>query len=79
MTTPAIADLTYLEKSLTSSRFDDTGTYTYIGKCAPEDYDKVDQPVWQIKRFNQTNGEGIQYADNSREANKVWNSRSSYF
>ena len=79
MSTPAIADLSYLEKSLTACRIDDTGTITYIGKCAPEDYDNIDQPVWQIKRFDEANGEGMQFADNSREANKVWNSRSSYF
>jgi hypothetical protein len=79
MSTPAIADLSYLEKSLTSSRIDETGTFTYIGMCAPEDYDNISLPVWQIKRFDTTNGEGMQYADNSREANKVWNDRSSYF
>lgn len=79
MSTPAIADLSYLEKSLTSFRTDETGTFTYFGYCAPEDYDKVDEPVWQIKRLDPTNGEGMQYADNSREANKIWTNRSSYF
>lgn len=79
MSTPAIADLSYLEKSLTAFRIDETETFTYLGFCAPEDYDKVDEAVWQIKRFNSTNGEGMQYADNSREANKIWSNRSSYF
>lgn len=79
MSTPAIADLAYLEKSLTANRIDDTGTFIFIGKCAPENYDNIGEPVWQIARYNQTNGEGLQYAQNSREANKIWTSRSSYF
>lgn len=79
MSTPAIADLSYLEKSLSAMRISETGTFTYIGKCAPEDYDNTDQPVWQIKRFDSTAGEGMKFADNSREANKIWDNRSSYF
>lgn len=79
MSTPAIADLSYLEKSLTASRIDATGTYTYIGKTTPEHYDDVGEPVWQIKRFDSTNGEGMQYANNERESNKIWTNRSSYF
>ena len=79
MSTPAIADLAYLEKSLMASRIDTTGAFIYIGRCAPEDYDNTDQPVWQISRFDETNLEGMKFADNSREANKVWNNRSSYF
>ncbi len=79
MSTPAIADLAYEEKSLTASRIDETGTFIYIGRCTPEHYDDIDQPVWQIRRFDTTNGEGMQYANNERESNKVWNDRSSYF
>lgn len=79
MSTPAIADLSYLEKSLSSIRIDETGTFTYIGRCMPEDYDSTSSAVWQIYRFDSTNGEGKQYAGNSREANKVWNDRASYF
>lgn len=79
MSTPAMADLAYLEKSLSASRIEETGTFTYIGKCSPENYDSLDQPVWQISRFDSTSGEGMQFASNSREANKVWNDKSSYF
>ncbi len=79
MTVPAIADLTYQEKSLTAFRKDDTGTFVYIGKTSPEHYDDVNDPVWQIKRFDPTNTEGMQYADNERESNKIWSNRTSYF
>ena len=79
MSIPMIGELAYLEKSLSAFRIDKTGTHTYIGRCKPEDYDNIDQAVWQIQRFDSTNGEGGQYANGEREANKVWNDRSTYF
>lgn len=79
MGTLGIADLSYLEKSLSSFRIDETGTYTYVGYCLPEDYLNVDEPVWQIIRFDSTNGEGGQFASNQSDPNKVWNARASYF
>jgi len=79
MSIPTIADLKYLDLSLDVLRLFQTGTYIYIGRTTAENYENVANSVWQIIRYDTTSGEGIKYASNSREANKVWNSKETYF
>jgi len=79
MNIPTIADLKYLDLSLDVFRIYKTGTYTYIGCTTAENYENVADSVWQIIRYDTTSGEGVQYASNSREANKIWNSKETYF
>jgi len=79
MSIPTIADLKYLALSLDVFRLLETGTYIYVGWTTAENYENVADSVWQIIRYDTTSGEGGQYASNSREANKIWNSKETYF
>lgn len=79
MNIPTIADFEYLRSSLVEIRTVESDTYTYIGKTTAGNYNNVNEPVWQIFRFDSTSGEGLQYASGEMDANKIWSSKESYF
>ena len=79
MSSLAIADLNYQKASLSSMRLFKTGTFTYIGKTQPENYDNTADSVWLIFRFDSSSGEGLQFANNDRTPNKIWDQKETYF
>ena len=62
------------------SRMDTSDSrYIYFGKTVIGNYLNIDQPVWQIIRFDTTSPGGFQYASGDDSFTFIWDSRATYF